>query len=420
MQQQGRLLPAVCRIADGQQGTLLACRLHDGVKIEIRRSHQHRTADAGRLDRILPAQRQQAAANECQRCQPVISKQLAHRIAEPDPYLSRHGRCLAAAGIRDAALLQQGRHFVKTLRMPGHQYDAGRKSRRQGIQQQGFLAFAGTGQHHHRPVTQPAPELLCQRHAVGRRADVKLGIAQHGDLTGPESSQAPGIVFGLGGYSGKLRQRRCNQGPDPGITTRRTPGQPGIGQKQRYAGLVAGPDQVGPQFGFHQHAKARAQLLDKPAGIAFAVIGQVAHAGIRKQLPGRLAPGRRHLGDHQRQLRKPGPQGGDQRRRSTGFAHRNGMQPDGVRWHGQRRRGKALVPVFQIRRLPPSAPAQVNPCQRQQRTYQPAVGAPRQRHAMHSCKACQTASTSGHWPMPPRLRARGVGITPVSCGSVSV
>lgn len=49
------------------------------------------------------------------------------------------------------------------------------------------------------------------------------------------------------------------------------------------------------------------------------------------------------------------------------------MQPDGVRWHGQRRRGKALVPVFQIRRLPPSAPAQVNPCQRQQRTYQPAA-----------------------------------------------
>ena len=69
-----------------------ACNAHcrartDGIvgglgKVEGMRPDNHRDADTARFDEVVTAERQQAAADECDAGRGVIHRHLAHRIAE--------------------------------------------------------------------------------------------------------------------------------------------------------------------------------------------------------------------------------------------------------------------------------------------------------------------------------------------------
>ena len=86
-------------------------------------------------------------------------------------------------------------------------------------------------------------------------------------------------------------------------------------------GLAAG-QQVGPDFGFHQHTKSRRKMAHKTRHGTGVVIGQVClNDLVAIDLQPRCPPGRRHAGQ---QDAVPGPaslQSFDQRLSGTGFAH---------------------------------------------------------------------------------------------------
>ena len=79
-----------------------------------------------------------------------------------------------------------------------------------------------------------------------------------------------------------------------------------------------------------------------------AVVGQVAALGLRIELGGGGASCGGHLGEQQRGVGEAALQFGDERLRGAGFAHRNGVYPDGLLHGVGMGRAEAFAPVFQI------------------------------------------------------------------------
>ena len=79
-----------------------------------------------------------------------------------------------------------------------------------------------------------------------------------------------------------------------------------------------------------------------------AVVGQIATLRLRIELGGSGASCGGHLGEQQRGVGEAALQFGDERLRGAGFAHRNGVYPDGLLHGVGMGRAEAFAPVFQI------------------------------------------------------------------------
>ena len=79
-----------------------------------------------------------------------------------------------------------------------------------------------------------------------------------------------------------------------------------------------------------------------------AVVGQIATLRLRIELGGSGASCGGHLGEQQRGVGEAALQFGDERLRGAGFAHGNGVYPDGLLHGVGMGRAEAFVPVFQI------------------------------------------------------------------------
>ena len=153
-------------------------------------------------------------------------------------------------------------HFVKTLRMAGHDQPLHRVALfgRQGLpclQPQGFFAIAAAGQQCYRTPCSIAMRLpalpqglaLLQQGGVGR--GIELEVAGHHHRRDAQRLQPLRILGGLCvsygqaavALPGQLRQALPLA---QGFFT-----EPGIGQGYRHALLAAGLQQLGPDFGFH-------------------------------------------------------------------------------------------------------------------------------------------------------------------------
>ena len=160
--------------------------------------------------------------------------------------------------------------------------------------------------------------------------------------------QPLGIGGGLGIAAAQAGQRRCHQRADFQIALLRFFRQPRVGQKKRHAGLAAAVHQIGPDFGFHQNAQARAVFIEKLADIGGLVVRQIAALRIGKKLLGSGAAGGRHLGEQQRRIGKILFQRGRQRHGGAGFPHRHGMYPNRLLHRLCHRRAETLAPMLKI------------------------------------------------------------------------
>ncbi|MPN40914.1 hypothetical protein SDC9_188454 [bioreactor metagenome] len=186
------------------------------------RPDQYGTSAGGRLDQILPTQRQEAATDEGKVGQAVVSSHFAHAVTKPDRRITIR-QALAAANRRQALLPQQRSHFVKTLRMARHQHQQGigKGGTTPCLENQGFLSLAGTRCQPYRARADRLTPLLPQRDLVCRRADVEFEVAGHLDLFDTQGKQPVCISPGLGCHPGECRKGRPDKAPETAVTSRR-------------------------------------------------------------------------------------------------------------------------------------------------------------------------------------------------------
>lgn len=79
-----------------------------------------------------------------------------------------------------------------------------------------------------------------------------------------------------------------------------------------------------------------------------AVVGQIATLRLRIELGGSGASCGGHLGEQQRGVGEAALQFGDERLRGAGFAHGNGVYPNGLLHGAGVRCAEAFVPMFKV------------------------------------------------------------------------
>ena len=355
-------------------------------EVERRGPHQHGTTAGRGLDQILAAQRRKAAAEQRGIGHAVIKGHLAERIAQPQALLARLGQCarrraqpFAAPRNPQSRGLQRQRHRLEALRMARHHqplhFERLGPEPAQGVNEQCLLAFAAAGQHHHRTRRTVAPlRALRQLRGIGQH--IELEIAQHAVHRRRQCAQALRIGLGLGPDRGQRLVGRHGQRRQLQGLVQRLAVEPRIGQRQRHAARAADRGQVGPDFGFHQHAdggpELRNEALDGAARIPGLPDLQIAAA--QQLLAFGAARGRavREQQAHVGQLRA---QRGDQDRRGARLAQRNRMHPDpAARAIAPQAFGlvmaKAFLDLESVARLGTRALAQLAPQQRLRRPGQ--------------------------------------------------
>nr|GEU28095.1 hypothetical protein [Tanacetum cinerariifolium] len=256
------------------------------LEIEGVRADHHGLAQRRRLDQVLAAQRQQAAAHESDVAGRVICEHLAHRVAQQHVGRGidaggRGSRLRAAQRQRAAALhgqpcrRHQLLHFGKPLRVARHEQQQ-RPGRQTGarlavrVQDQGFLPFPGAGAQQHRPRPNRAAagvDGLAQRRARGQRGrwhhHVELDAAGHFHARRAQRAHAGGIGLGLRSDQRHAVRRFADQRAKALGLAQRALRQAGVGQHHGHAAPAARGDQVGPDLGFHQDAHRRLEVRDK-------------------------------------------------------------------------------------------------------------------------------------------------------------
>jgi hypothetical protein len=195
------------------------------------------------------------------------------------------------------------------------------------FEQQPLFAVARARQHDHRPR-----QVLAQRHGRGQLPRVGRGVefqvaVDAGDL-GAERHQPVRVGFGLRPHGRERRVRRPCQPRQPLGRGQRFFVEPRIGQHQRNAALGTGRRHFGPDLGFHQHADARLELVQKTRHGARRVprLPDLCIARF-EQLGAFVAAGGGAMRQQDRNARVLPAQLGDQDGGSACFAERDGMHP---------------------------------------------------------------------------------------------
>ena len=256
-----------------------------------------------------------------------------------------------------------------------HQQQAGNVHLLQRVEQQHFLAVARAGSKKYRTLlAELRAQLPAQLQHRGRRLDVELEIARHGNIFCAEAAQARGIVGSLRGDGGEFAQRSAGQPRKPRIAACGFFRQARIQQQQRHAACAAGVDQIEPDFRFHQDADLRFEAAQKSLHRKRIIIRQVhAQHAVAIQLLAGSAPGGRGMGEQNLMIGIGCAQPGNKALCGAGLAYRNGVQPDDrlIASHGIK--AEALADVMQVFRLPARAPQQAQKNVRQQQPQREAI-----------------------------------------------
>ena len=284
----------------------------------------------------------------------------------------------------------------------------------QGLHQHRLLAFAGAGEHEHRPRSAPG---LTARKQVGIGRGVELEVAKHPVHHRPRLTQPARVVLGLGPHRrqaavGGPRQRRQALRAAQGLF-----GQTRIGQGQWDPAAGAGVHQVGPDLGFHQYPGAGLEMGEKGLDRPRRVPGQPGLGVTRPQQA--LALGAPGGGAMRQQHPKAGLQSAQRLQQGgggTGLAERDRMDPEGAGTSGRQGlliAAKALAHRRQVTGLSLATAAHLARQQGLGAAHGQGVQRTREVHAADtSSQAASTASRPG-WGWANTLRWRALPTGPV-------
>ncbi len=417
------------RDLDGGAGRLRLFRCFG--EIEHMRTHERRPSRADRLDQVLPAERQEAAADEGDVGGSVVARHLAHRVTKHDFDVGRHGSIAAAKHERDPASAKQFGHLREALRMTrdDHRQRARRKRAcRECVEKKRLLAVPGRcSDPYGTRLAEARPELPSQRLAGVRRDRVEFQIPGDDGGRRTECRKSCRIDIGLGRDAGQCTEHRSRERGKGGVEPRGSRRHSRIDEVDRHAGLVRERDEIGPQFGFHEKPDARIEMREESPYGERRVVRQpcLQHAVAEERAPG-FAAGRRHVRQQHGRIWMRAAQPQDEWRRGAGFAERDGVHPDDP-WRCRAPvSAVTLADVLAIAGFAAAAPHEAQRRERQRRAPQQRIEAAQRIHQqrgawrINSEAARRTSSGVGGVPMPPRSRAHGpAGPTPQRSGSVA-
>ena len=284
----------------GKPGTAGAVeRRIDIGEIEDVRPVHDRGAELDRLDRILAAMRDQRAAHEHDRRQPVEQPQFAHGIGDIDVG-GRDRQFLARAqGYMQAGRRDRARDALTTVRMPGHDHA---QQRREGrgqtavrFHEQLLLAGMGRGRDDDRAAARHAHQPLQPRRVGGRRRDIQFQISRRHDVAAAQRREALRIDLRLRETDVEASQQRRDRAGDPAPARERTMRHPAVDQHHRQTPRRARQDQIGPQIGLDEQRKTRPPVIEEARDIARRIERHILMDDV----------GRKAIGDDRRRSHRP-------------------------------------------------------------------------------------------------------------------
>ena len=243
-------------------------------EVEGVRAHHHRAAAGRGLDQVLPAERREAAAE-----QRDVGAARSTAPSRPSSRRARRRRRRIAGGAsaqraapRDARsprCAQQRGDLVEALRMARHDRAAAARGtcalRAPGGEQQRLLAFARARDQHDRRGRAPRarPGRASAAPASGVMSNFRLPQTSTSRRAG--CAQPRGIVLGLRPARARALRppARISAASRCAAAQRLCSRQPRIGQHHRHAARLRRGEQVRPHLGLHQHADARAEVLEE-------------------------------------------------------------------------------------------------------------------------------------------------------------
>ena len=268
--------------------------------------------------------------------QRVVQRHLAHRVAQPhvgDQCAGGRGvGPMAAPGQTQTCRFDQRRHLVETLRVTRHDHQQRALIHRcrvlqPGRQQHRLFAFAGHCGQQHGPLQRSAPGMAaCQQGGVRRHVELQIAADEH--VHRPRLAQALRVAFSLRQHQGQASHRRPDQRVKTLALALALQAQPRICEHHRHTAGLRGMQQVGPDFGLHQHAHGGLEMIEEAVHHTGRVIRQPGlSVSVVQQRQARLAASRRAVGQQQAHAGALSAQGVDQGGSSARFAQRHRMHP---------------------------------------------------------------------------------------------
>ncbi len=155
----------------------------------------------------------QAAADQCQVGQCIVSGHFAHAVAKPDACLASREFVLAAPLVCQLARRNVCRDFAETLGVARHdeEQQLGAIQFLVGVENQRFFAFTRAGTQPYRARAECGAPLLSQADFIGWRCDIELDIAAYLWRPRAELCEALGVVGSLRGNEIKRGDSRADQ-----------------------------------------------------------------------------------------------------------------------------------------------------------------------------------------------------------------
>jgi len=283
-------------------------RAGDVTAVGIVGAHDHRYAERGRLQQIVPPHRHQASADECRVGRRIQRGQFAHGVNEQHWRVGPHRLSDAAAIEANSPPLQQVRHALEALRVTRHQHQQcvrePHEQRGVRVEQLLLLAAMGAARDPCRPPAdiaraQLAPLLQDQ----GPRVHIELHVADdvRTPRVGADGDESPGILGGLRRDDAAARHRATEQAAETPIPRHGFRRQARTREHHRHAAPPAFIEQIGPQFRLHDDCQARADARQEAPHRAGRVVGQKADVDLHSEERLRARAPRRSRGaQHER------------------------------------------------------------------------------------------------------------------------
>lgn len=313
-------------------------------EVEHVRPDQHRHADRARLDQVLAAERQQAAADERDVGGCIVRAQFAHRIAEQHRDVGRQRgggrpacgggrrvvRPFGAAHVAQPAPLDERRDFGEALRMTRHedQQRARRLQRDECVEHERLFAVARARGHPHGPLADRRAPCAPARGELGRCRHVELQIAEHRDVARAERSQALRVGGALREHAREAAEHVARGGAEFRRAPERARRHPRVRQHERHVGAAAFVNERRPDLGLHHEPERRPPCAQEAPHGARQIVRQVAarHA-LAEDLLARRAAARRHVREQHVRVGARAQQRIDERLRGARLADRHRMHP---------------------------------------------------------------------------------------------
>ena len=291
-----------------------------------------------------------------------VDRHFAQGVAQPDVGfpcgLGRALRPAAAAHKAQAAAPDLLGHFIEALWVARHdqQQRARQGHRAPRFEQRAFFAFARAGGQHDAARRGFAPRTTCGA-LRGVGCHVVLQVAGNSHRAGAAFTETPRVVFALGEHEVQAAQGRAQQGTEPLALALAAFAQARIGQHEGSVGNAGRVNEVGPDFGFHQHAGCGLEMGEEAAGGAGRVQRQPGlHITITQQRPARIAARCGAMCEQQPHVGQLGAQGMDERCSGARFTQGHGVHPHQAGLRLRLVQAQALARGEAVGRLDAAAP----------------------------------------------------------------